>query len=91
MPTCRLNLVLPETARERLEVLRDETGADSAAEVVRRALLLYDALFEATRDSGSIVVRTADGEREVLVPELDATRRTAETAENVHPLRNASR
>lgn len=40
----RLNLDLPPPVRERLEELRTQTNAESLAEVVRRALAVYDVL-----------------------------------------------
>jgi len=36
---------MSEEARRRLETLRDRTGADSLAEVIRHALSVYDFLW----------------------------------------------
>ncbi len=40
--TRRLNLELTDQVRDRLELLRDEMGADSMTEVIRRSLALLD-------------------------------------------------
>ena len=66
----RLNLELPERLRARLESLRALSEADSLAEVVRRAIALYDVLLMAVRDRGvTIVLRSRDGtERELHFP-----------------------
>jgi hypothetical protein len=40
----RLTLELPAPVRERLDQLRERTGAESVTEVIRRALALYDAV-----------------------------------------------
>ena len=50
----RLNLEFPERMRERLEVLRGITEADSVTEVIRRAVILYEFVL-----SPSFVSRSA--------------------------------
>ena len=42
----RLNLDLSERTREQLEDLRKMTNADSMSEVIRRALCIYDYLWQ---------------------------------------------
>lgn len=41
----RLNLEMSQSVRRRLESLRVRTEADSLAEVVRRALAVYDEVY----------------------------------------------
>ena len=50
----RLNLEFPERMRERLEVLRGITEADSVTEVIRRSVILYEFVL-----SPSFVSRSA--------------------------------
>jgi len=68
-PKVRLSLELPERLRTRLEQLRGIAEADTITEVVRRALVLYDALLSAKNErSERIILRGADGaERELLI------------------------
>lgn len=64
--TKRLTLELNEKVRNRLEELRDEVGADTLTEVVRRALAVYDFVVTAKhRDGASLVLRGKDGEQVV--------------------------
>ncbi len=64
----RLNLDLPQAARDALVELRDKTHADSLSEVVRRALGLYDALVTETDNGAVAVLRYPDGaERRLLL------------------------
>jgi hypothetical protein len=58
--------------RKQLENLRDQTTADSLAEVIRRALAVYDILRQATAKGGAIYIRAEDVEREVIIPEFAA-------------------
>lgn len=68
VPTTRLNLQIAETVRRRLEDLRGRSEADSLVEVIRRALVLYEALLDAKDEEASIILRTSDGrERELLI------------------------
>jgi hypothetical protein len=55
--------------RERLEELRDRTGAESITEVVRRAVALYDTLLSESDVKGTrLVLRDAKGnERDLLM------------------------
>ena len=69
-PTKRLNLEMNEKVKKNIERLRDETQADSLAEVIRRALALYDTLWETTRDGSAVIIRTESIDREVLIPEF---------------------
>ena len=72
-PSTRLNLEMHAEVRTRLEWIKDEIHADSLAEVIRKAVAVYDALLTATREGGTVIVRTDDGvERQVLIPEFRA-------------------
>ncbi len=63
----RLNLELPQTARDRLEALRVETEADSLAEVIRRSLALYELLWQQQQQGVQIIARKGDEEKRVLL------------------------
>tara|TARA_Y100000589_G_C27117327_1_gene614832 strand:- start:503 stop:730 length:228 start_codon:yes stop_codon:yes gene_type:complete len=63
----RLNLDLPQSARERLETLRIETEADSLAEVIRRSLALYELLWQQQQQGVQIIARKDDEEKRVLL------------------------
>jgi len=62
-----LNLKMNDDVRERLEQLRDETNADSLSEVIRRAVAVYDHLWTAKRKQHQIIIREADGEKELIL------------------------
>lgn len=65
----RLNLEVPERVRTRLERVREMSEADSLTEVIRRALMVYDALLTTVHEEGGkVLIRMPDGdEREVLL------------------------
>jgi hypothetical protein len=68
VPTTRLSLEVAETVRKRLEQLQLRSEADSMVEVIRRALAVYEVLWEAKDDGASVVVRYDDGrEKEVIL------------------------
>ena len=57
----RLNLSLSPQVRERLYRLRKTTQAGSAADVVAKALAMYDYFVEATGNGGKMFVKRIDG------------------------------
>ena len=59
--TARLQIVLPQPSFDRLEAIKEETEAASYAEVIRRALRLYEGLLAETREGGKLVVLRDDG------------------------------
>jgi len=63
----RLNLEIGRDARERMEELRDETGARSLADVVSRALAVYEYLWRQKKTGGKILIQDADGTRELVL------------------------
>ena len=63
----RLNLELSEEVRQRLESLREKTDADSLAEVVRKALVVYDFLWSEREKGTKLLVRGADNKDRELV------------------------
>jgi hypothetical protein len=65
-PKVRLNLEVPAAVRDRLERLRDDSGADTLTEVVRRSLEVYEVLLN--REPGAeIVLRMPDGREKVVI------------------------
>jgi hypothetical protein len=67
VPKSRLNLEMSEAVRKQLEQLRTKTQADSLAEVIRRALVVYDYLWEAKENGGVILVKDAESTRELVL------------------------
>ena len=66
-PKTRLNLEVSKSVRERMERLRDETEADSLTEVIRRALAVYELLWEQRKEGGEAFVRRDGIEHSVLI------------------------
>jgi hypothetical protein len=68
VPTTRINLEVIEPVRQRLERLQKRSEADSMVEVIRRALAVYEVLWEAKDEGASVIVRSSEGEeREVIL------------------------
>jgi hypothetical protein len=65
----RLTLELPERARAKLENLATETD-QSLSEVIRRSLALYDLMWSESKKGGALIIRTPEGDREVIVTEF---------------------
>lgn len=64
----RLNLEFPADVRDRLEALRDQVGAESLTEVIRRAVAVYAMLVHEQNGGGHPVVRYENGdEREIML------------------------
>jgi hypothetical protein len=66
-PKTRLNLEMTPAVRARLEDLRGRTQADSLAEVVRRALAVYDLVLETRASGGDLIIRSGDGREQSVV------------------------
>ncbi len=66
-PTSRLTLDLSVSVRERLDELKTKTQADSLVEVIRRALAVYDYLWDEKGRGCVVVVRTDGKERELVL------------------------
>ena len=66
-PTSRPTLEMAEQVRKQLEHLRDQTNADSLAEVIRRALAVYDLLWEERVQGNRIILRSGKEEKELLL------------------------
>lgn len=45
----------------------EETEADSLTEVIRRALAVYDVLWEEKRKGGTTIIRNGTGEKELIL------------------------
>lgn len=59
----RLNIVLDERSRENLTELQMKTSADSLSETIRRALQLYEYIFDKTEDGAEFILKEKDGEQ----------------------------
>lgn len=58
---------LPESLRHRLENLQEQTDADSLSEVMRRALAVYDFLWQEKSKGSATIVKDEDGKERELV------------------------
>lgn len=56
----RLNLEVSLAIRDRLELLREQSEAESMTEVIRRALAIYEHLLAHSAQGGTILLRTHD-------------------------------
>lgn len=66
--TVRLNLRITPDVKARLEELKDETNSANLAEVVRRALTLYDAMYSENKEGSKVILRDQEGrDREVML------------------------
>jgi hypothetical protein len=66
--TSRLNLATSQQTRERLERLLTTADAETYSEVVRRALVVYEAVLEARKRGDRIIMEptTGDIRRELI-------------------------
>ena len=62
----RLNLDMRDDVKRRIEELRDEMHARSLAEVLQRALAVYDYVYRHEQEGAQVVVKYSDGEEERL-------------------------
>jgi Arc/MetJ-type ribon-helix-helix transcriptional regulator len=63
-----MNLDVPDEVKQKLEDLKNTTQADSMSEVVRRALTVYDFLWNEKSNGTVTILRSHDGtERELLL------------------------
>lgn len=57
-----------ESARQKLESLRDRTEANSLTEVIQRALAVYEFLHAEKAKGNALIVKDSDGgEKEVVL------------------------
>lgn len=66
MDRVRVQFDMSAVAVARLDAMADDTGAATRAEVVRKALALYDRLLQAEDAGGEVRIRRPDGETVVL-------------------------
>lgn len=62
----RLNLETSVEVRDELVSMRDETGADSLSEVIRRALSIYAFIIRQVRDGATVVIKKDGEERDLI-------------------------
>lgn len=63
----RLNIAMPDALYDRMERLRVDTEAASAAEVIRRALAVYEFIAQQTKDDNAqVIVRHKDQQEQVV-------------------------
>lgn len=63
----RMQFDFTEDAYRRLEKLTKVSGASSKAELVRRALAMYDRAAQCMKEGGKLVIVTSDGEQKELL------------------------
>ena len=57
-PRERLNLVINDDTKARLERIKKECNADTVSEIMRKALTVFERLTKHTRDGGIIILRS---------------------------------
>jgi len=62
----RITLEIPATARNQMDELMTSTNATSVAEVVRRAIVLYDMVTTHQRSGGAVLLKYPDHVVETL-------------------------
>lgn len=66
--TVRLNLRIRASMRDQLERVKEDAQAESLTQVLRNALVLYDALLAETKNGKTLVLRDEEGnEKEVML------------------------
>lgn len=66
--TVRLNLRIRSSTRDRLERVKEDAQAESLTQVLRNALVLYEALLAESQKGKTLVLRDEEGnEQEVLL------------------------
>lgn len=63
----RLNLEFSAELRERLESLREASGAESLVQVIRNALAVYEFAWSVKRSGGTLIARNGEKEREIVL------------------------
>lgn len=66
MDRVRVQFDMSAAAVARIDSLADDTGAATRAEVVRKALALYDRLLKMEEAGAEVRIRRADGETVIL-------------------------
>ena len=66
----RLNLELSTQTRTTLQRLQKRTDADSLAQVIRTAIVLYDTLLTRKEEGAKLLLEDSRGERELVILEL---------------------
>ena len=62
----RLNLAITPTVHDRLQRLREISGSETATEVVRRAMAVYDLVLTHVAEGGEVILRHPDGREETV-------------------------
>jgi hypothetical protein len=76
----RMTLELPPRARGKLERLSQVTD-QSLSEVIRRALALYDLVGAEAMAGNKLIIRSRDGEREIVIAEFEAAESSGDELE----------
>lgn len=64
----RIQILMPSASVDRLVAIKDTIEAASVAEVVRRAIRLYEALLAEEREGGEVYIRRSRGGGDVILP-----------------------
>lgn len=62
-----LAIEMTKDTNQRLERLQQRTGACSQVEVIRRALAVYDYLWQEMDTGGKVIIDREDEQREVVI------------------------
>ena len=66
-PTRRFDVQMSESTAREFEELVEDLGAESKAEVFRRALQTFKALRDQQKNGGKVVIRPKNGEEQQLI------------------------
>jgi hypothetical protein len=86
----RLNIVLPEQTMERISKIKDLTSASSVTDVIRTAILTYEALAEFLAEGNKFYLQREDDGQLIPVQFLFDVKRLPRS-ETVQPERVARR
>ena len=63
-----MNMTMPPELKDKLEVLRDKTNAESLSEVIRRSLAIYEVICAEQDKKSTVIFRSKDGtEKELMI------------------------
>lgn len=66
-PTRRFKVQMNESTARELEELVEDLGAESEAEVLRRALQTFKSLRDQQKNGGKVFIRLKNGEEQQLI------------------------
>lgn len=75
----RINVVLPLRTIDRIDSLQARTNASSNTEVIRSAILVYDAIAKSLEQGGRFIAQMPDGSNRIFEFAIDVSLEGLET------------